>query len=95
FYKPLTRNEIGKIIDLFLKGLSDRLKEKNISLHVTEAAKDYIVKNGYDPVYGARPIKRFIQSNIETLIARKMIENDIEPDSTVTVDYKNGAFTAE
>ena len=64
-------------------------------LRIFNTATEQIIEQSFDPVYGARPIKRFIQSNIETLIARKMIENDIEPDSTVTVDYKNGAFTAE
>ena len=87
FYKPLTREEIGKIIDLFLKGLSDRLKEKNISLFVTESAKDFIVKNGYDPVYGARPLKRYISHTVETLLAKKIIAGYFEPNDTAVVDY--------
>lgn len=87
FYKPLTREEIGKIIDLFLKGLSDRLKEKNISLFVTESAKDFIVKNGYDPVYGARPLKRYISHSVETLLAKKIIAGYFEPNDTAVVDY--------
>ena len=87
FYKPLTREEIGKIIDLFLKGLSERLKEKNISLLVTEAAKDVIVKNGYDPVYGARPLKRYISHTVETLLAKKIIAGFFEPGDTAIVDY--------
>ena len=93
FYKPLTRNEIGKIIDLFLKGLSDRLKEKNISLLVTEAAKDYIVKNGYDPVYGARPLKRYISHTVETILAKKIIANYFEPGDTAVVDYDGDDLT--
>ncbi len=93
FYKPLTRNEIGKIIDLFLKGLSDRLKEKNISLLVTEAAKDFIVKNGYDPVYGARPLKRYISHTVETILAKKIIANYFEPGDTAVVDYDGDDLT--
>ncbi len=95
FYRPLTKDNIGRIVELKVREISERLKEQRINVKVTDAATEQIIEQSFDPVYGARPIKRFIQSNIETLIARKMIENDIEPDSTVTVDYKNGAFTAE
>ena len=95
FYRPLTKDNIGRIVELKVKEISERLKEQRINVKVTDAATEQIIEQSFDPVYSARPIKRFIQSNIETLIARKMIENDIEPDSTVTVDYKNGAFTAE
>ena len=95
FYRPLTKDNIRGIVELKVKEISERLKEQRINVKVTDAATEQIIEQSFDPVYGARPIKRFIQSNIETLIARKMIENDIEPDSTVTVDYKNGAFTAE
>ena len=95
FFRPLTKDNLKGIIDIMLDSLKKRLADKSLGLEVTDAAKELIIDRGFDPVYGARPIKRFIQSNIETLIARKMIENDIGPDSTVTVDYKNGAFTAE
>ena len=95
FYRPLTKDNIRGIVELKVKEISERLKEQRINVKVTDTATEQIIEQSFDPVYGARPIKRFIQSNIETLIARKMIENDIEPDSTVTVDYKNGAFTAE
>lgn len=95
FYRPLTKDNIRGIVELKVKEISERLKEQRINVKVTDAATEQIIEQSFDSVYGARPIKRFIQSNIETLIARKMIENDIEPDSTVTVDYKNGAFTAE
>ena len=95
FYRPLTKDNIRGIVELKVKEISERLKEQRINVKVTDAATEQIIEQSFDPVYGARPIKRFIQSNIETLIARKMIENDIESDSTVTVDYKNGAFTAE
>ena len=94
FYRPLTKENIKGIVDLKIAEISERLKEQRISVKVTPAAIEQIIEQSFDPIYGARPIKRFIQSNIETLIARKMIENDIEPDSEVTVDYSGGAFTA-
>ncbi len=95
FYRPLTKDNIRGIVELKVKEISERLKEQRINVKVTDTAIGQIIEQSFDPVYGARPIKRFIQSNIETLIARKMIENDIEPDSTVTVDFKNGGFTAD
>lgn len=94
FYRPLTKENIKGIVDLKIAEISERLKEQRIGVKVTPAAIEQIIEQSFDPIYGARPIKRFIQSNIETLIARKMIENDIEPDSEVTVDYGNGEFTA-
>jgi len=86
FYKPLTKKEIYPIIDLMLNDLRGRLKSKQLDIAVTDAAKEYIVKEGYDPVYGARPLKRFIQSKLETMIARKIISDDAEPYSTLKVD---------
>lgn len=90
FYKPLTKAEIFPIIGLMLRSLQNRLKNKQITLEITDSAKEYIAENGYDPVYGARPLKRFIQSTLETMIAKKIIADDIEPYSTVTVDCENG-----
>ncbi len=93
FYKPLAKEEIGKIVDLMLASLDKRLADKQLKLNVTEAAKRYIVENGYDPVYGARPLKRFIQHNVETLIARHIIANEYAPHSEVKVDAdENGLF---
>lgn len=86
FYKPLTKKEIYPIIDLMLNDLRGRLKSKQLDVAVTDAAKDYIVKEGYDPVYGARPLKRFIQSKLETMIARRIISDDAEPYSVLKVD---------
>ena len=86
FYKPLTKKEIFPIIDLMLKSLQNRLKDKQITLDVTDAAKTYIADNGYDPVYGARPLKRYIQSTLETMLAKKIIADEIEPYSTVKID---------
>lgn len=92
FYKPLTKKEIFPIIDLMLNSLRNRLKSKQLDLEVTDAAKTYIADNGYDPVYGARPLKRFIQSSLETMIAKKIIADDVAPYTTLTVDYKNGSL---
>ncbi len=93
FYKPLTKKEIYPIIDLMLNDLRGRLKSKQLDVAVTDAAKDYIVKEGYDPVYGARPLKRFIQSKLETMIARKIISDDAEPYSTLKVDSDGDGLT--
>ena len=93
FYKPLTKKEIFPIIDLMLKSLQNRLKDKQITLDVTDAAKTYIADNGYDPVYGARPLKRYIQSTLETMLAKKIIADEIEPYSTVKIDCVDNELT--
>ncbi len=87
FYKPLRKDEISGIVDLMLGELKKRLADKEVGFTITEAAKDYVIDNGFDPNYGARPLKRFIQRKIETLIARKLIADDVAPGSTLTVDY--------
>ena len=89
FYKPLMKNEVSKILDLLIKDLEARLEDKNIRLNLTDNAKDYLIDNGYDEVYGARPLKRFVQRKLETFIARKLLTNEIVPNSTVTVDFEN------
>ncbi|MGN0664152.1 MAG: ATP-dependent chaperone ClpB [Negativibacillus sp.] len=86
FYKPLSRENINGIIDLQIAELQKRLDQKQITLELTPAAKQYIIDNAYDPVYGARPLKRFIQSHVETLLGRKIIADEILPDSTVVLD---------
>ena len=86
FYKPLSKKEIYPIIDLMLEKLRQRLADKQLELEVTESAKELIVKEGYDPIYGARPLKRYIQSKLETLIARTMIAEDLESDTIIRVD---------
>ncbi len=93
FYKPLTKKEIYPIIDLMLNDLRDRLKSKQLDISVTDEAKEYIVKNGYDPIYGARPLKRFIQRKLETMIARTIIADDIEPYSVLKVDSDGNDLT--
>ena len=95
FYKPLTRDNVREIVGLKLKEMSDRLKGKRVHVVVTDAAVERIIEQSFDPAYGARPINRFIQSHIETLIARKLIAEDVAPDSTITVGLDaDGAFTA-
>ena len=94
FYKPLTRENVRGIVDLLLRELSARLADKRIGVCVTDAAKDLVIENAYDPVYGARPLKRFLQSRVETLIARKIIAEDVAPDTVITVDARNGVLTA-
>ena len=89
FYKPLTQNEIGKILDLLIADLNKRLAEQEISVELTNSAKDYLITNGYDAVYGARPLKRFVQKKVETLIAREIIKQTILPKEKVTIDWKD------
>ena len=93
FYRPLTRENIVRIADLLLDGLKRRLADKNLTLELTDAAKDLIADAGYDPVYGARPMKRYLQSKLETLIARTILANDPAPGTTLTVDVKDGELT--
>ncbi len=90
FYKPLTRDEITQIVDLMLTDLKKRLAEKELGLAVTDAAKALIVQEGYDPVYGARPLKRYIQQKLETLLARYILEKDPAPESILKADCVNG-----
>ena len=94
FYKPLTKSDIYGIVDLLIADLSKRLASRRIAVRVTDRAKDLVIESAYDPIYGARPLKRFLQSHVETLIARKMIAEDIAPESTITVDAQSGSLTA-
>ena len=88
FYKPLMKNEISKILELLIKDLEKRLEDKHIKLELTQSAKDYLINNGYDEVYGARPLKRFVQKKLETLIAKKILTQEVLPNSTVVVNCK-------
>lgn len=94
FYKPLTKTEVRKIVDLMLQDLERRLDQKQLHLTVSDVAKDAVVAQGYDVNYGARPLKRFIQQKIETLIAKLLIAQDPLPDSTIVIDYTGTQFTA-
>ena len=92
-FKPLTKNNIGKIVDLMVRELSDRLADQELSLELTDAAKQMVVDNGYDPVYGARPLKRYLQNYVETLTAKKILSGDVHAGDTIVLDVKDGAFT--
>ena len=89
FYKPLQKNQISKILDLLIADLEKRLEDKHIKLELTQSAKDYLIDNGYDEAFGARPLKRFVQKKLETLIAREILKGEILPKSKVTIDCKN------
>ena len=89
FYKPLMKDEISKILELLIKDLERRLEDKQIKLELTQNAKDYLIDNGYDEIYGARPLKRFVQKKLETLIAKKIIMQEILPNTMVIIDYKD------
>ena len=93
FYRSLTRQEIDRIVDLQIDGLRRRLAEKQLGIRLTPAAKQLIVDRGYDPVYGARPLKRFIQSNVETLIAKKIISSALNPHATIVIDSDGERLT--
>ena len=86
-YKPLKKSEVDKILDLEIVDLNNRLADRQIKIELTENARNYLIDNGYDAVYGARPLKRFVQKELETLIARKILEQVIVPKSNVEVDY--------
>ena len=90
FYKPLTKNDIFQIVELQLDDLRKRLKDRQLDVKLTDAAKNYIVDEGYDPIYGARPLKRFLQRKVETLIGRMIIADLVHPNSTIIVDYNGG-----
>ena len=92
FYKPLNKNEIGQILELLITNLQKRLEDKNIEIQLTEKAKDYLIENGYDAIYGARPLKRFVQKKLETLIARKILEQKIKPNSKIEIDYNGELY---
>ena len=92
FYKPLTKENITHIIDLILNDLNGRLADKQLKCVLTDAAKAEIIETGYDPAFGARPLKRMIQRNVETLLARKIIADDVAPGAMLTVDVQDGEY---
>ena len=94
FYKPLTRDNIGKILELQIADLRRRLEERRLGIEFTDAAKEQIISCGFDPVYGARPLKRYLQSKVETLVARIIIAEDPAPDTVITIDSVDGRLTA-
>ena len=93
FYKPLTRDNIFHIIDLLMNGLNRRLEDKRLRVELTEKAKSHILDAAYDPMYGARPLRRYLQHTVENLVGRKIIAGDVAPDTTLTVDVRDGELT--
>ena len=91
-FKPLTKDNIGGIVDLMVKELSDRLADQELSLELTDAARTQVIENGYDPVYGARPLKRYLQNYVETLAAKKILSGDVHAGDTLVLDVKDGEF---
>ncbi len=92
FFKPLTRQDMRSIVDLILRSLSARLADRRLALQVTDRAKDAVIDASYDPIYGARPLRRYIGTTLETLIARSILSEDPTPETVITVDAENGAF---
>jgi ATP-dependent Clp protease ATP-binding subunit ClpB len=91
----LTKDNIGNIIDLMIKDLNRRLETQEIHLELNQDAKDYIIDGGYDPVYGARPLKRFLQKNVETLAARLILSGKVGMEDTIVFGVENGKLTAD
>ncbi|MBR6354074.1 MAG: AAA family ATPase, partial [Oscillospiraceae bacterium] len=89
-FKPLTRENLEGIIDILVASLRKRLAERSLSLEITDAAKSLIIERGYDPLYGARPLRRVLQSSVETLIARRILSGELAPDSTIVIDAEAG-----
>ena len=95
YFSPLTREDVRKITDITVASLSERLSENRITVKISDRAKEYIIDSSYDSLYGARPLKRFLQSEIETLIAKKIIGDNVAPDSEICVDYEDGKLKIE
>ena len=95
FYKPLTKENVTHIIDLMAADINRRLEDKQLTVDLTPAAKDYIIESAYDPIYGARPLRRFLQHTVETLVSKKIIADQVEPGSHITVDCRGGELTVD
>ena len=93
-FKPLTKENISDIINLMIADVNKRLKERDITIQVTQGAKDYIVQRAYDPVYGARPLKRYLQKNVETLSARLILSDQASSGDTIIIDQGEDGLTA-
>ena len=94
-FKPLTRKNIGSIIDLLVAELNERLADKELKLAISDKAKDYILEHGYDPVYGARPLKRYLQKNVDTLVAKLILSGNVSVGDTITIDVEDGRLVAK
>ena len=95
YYKPLTRSQISRIVELMLESLNKRLRDRQLAVTLTPAAMEHVIEQGFDPIYGARPLKRYLQSRVETLVARRIIAADIQPGQTMVVDVKDGGLTIQ
>ena len=93
-FKPLTKGNIGNIINLLITDLNKRLSDREITVELTDAAKQYIVDNGYDPIYGARPLKRFLQKHVETLSAKLILADEVREGDTILIDVEGDHLTA-
>ena len=93
-FKPLTKNNIGSIIDLLVADINKRLADKELVVALSDSAKQFIVDNGYDPVYGARPLKRYLQKNVETLAARLILSDGVHTGDTIKIDVVDGKLNA-
>ena len=89
-FRPLTKENLTGIIDIMTEGLRARLADRSLKLEITDAAKQLIIDRGYDPLYGARPLRRYLQSSVETLLARAILSGDLATGDTLTVDTENG-----
>ena len=94
-FKPLAKEEVGKIVDLLIKDLKIRLQEKELGLIVTDSAKNMVIEHGYNPIYGARPLKRYLQKNIDTLVAKTILSGDVLSGDTITIDVIDGMLVAK
>ena len=94
FFKPLTKDNIGGIVELLLEDLNNRLAERELTISLTPEAKAYIIEEAYDPVYGARPLKRYLQKHVETLSARLILADEVAPGATIVIDKGENGLVA-
>ena len=94
-FKPLNKDNLSYIVDLLIGGVNKMLEDKEVSIRLTDAAKTFVIDNGYDPNFGARPLKRYIQRTVETLAARIILEGDIDTGSVIEIDVKDGKLDAK
>ena len=94
-FKPLTKTELNGIIDILTQSLKKRLIDKTLGLEITDAAKQLIIEHGFDPVFGARPLKRYLQASVETLIAKTILSGEMEAGHVITIDVENGELVCK
>ena len=91
-FKPLTKKDIGGIVDLLIADINKRIEDKELHLTISEAAKDFIAEEAYEPAYGARPLKRYLQKNVETLLAKKILADEVRTGDRLVLDVENGSL---